>query len=187
MASRPGPKLKLTNKIIEEFDAVLAMGAYFKDACAHVGVSQRQAYFWLQLADEEARRLEAPEEERSEPNPSFVPIMGKFADMVAHRSAKVKNMVLGSIVLAAQKDWRAGAWFLEHRYPKEFGATLRAEVSGEGSGVSTVIIGIVDQIKRIAQGAEPSRPGDGQVIQALPATIEKAPIDTKSESELFDM
>lgn len=159
MASKRGRKLKLNAELIQEFDSVLTMGAYFKDACAQCGIHEDTAYNWIRLAEAEAKRMEDPPDDRVPQDPAYKPIMSEFADMVVQRSAKVKNMVLGSLVIAAQKDWRAGAWFLEHRYPKDFGTTVRAEVSGEGLTTSHVIIGIVEQIRKQVLKAEPERPG----------------------------
>ena len=59
--------------------------------------------------------------------------MGKkfpdFLDLVESANAKVKEIALKSIRVGEIRDWRAGAWRLERRFPEEYREKKEIEIT----------------------------------------------------------
>jgi hypothetical protein len=87
----------------------LAAGNTRKAACAYAGISE----------DAFARyRAEYPD----------------FADDVREAEAKAVIRAVGLILQAGDKDWRALAWWLERRYPEEWGRKNQTILTGKDVG-----------------------------------------------------
>ena len=130
---RGGRPSKLTPARIERLASLLEAGNFFEQACRLADVSPSTAYSWLARGrDEEAAAAAAAEEEAEEeaeagveapmPKPS---LFRRFAEAVELAEARVEDRALSGILAAGERDWRALAWFLEHRFPVHWGRVSR--------------------------------------------------------------
>lgn len=95
--------------------AIIAVGAGKTTACAEVGISRQTLDVWLERG-----------EKADEDDPVFL----EFYTAFTKAKERDKLTYLNSINKAAKKgDWRAAAWGLEKRYPKEFGARMEIEAT----------------------------------------------------------
>lgn len=101
--SKNGRPTKLTAEVAKKITWALRLGNFRKTAAAYAGVSERTLTEWLSRG---AR-------ERSGPYADF------YAEVTeAEQAAEVR--ALGAIQQAAQRDWRAAAWFLERKHPDRY-------------------------------------------------------------------
>lgn len=91
----------------------VSAGALLRDAAAAGGVSYRSLASWL------ARGRKAT-------NGPF----RQFFQALKAAEAEVAARMCAAIVAAAKDDWRASAFWLERRRPKEFGRRTYTEVGG---------------------------------------------------------
>jgi N-acetylglucosamine kinase-like BadF-type ATPase len=132
------PRTKLTKEVQEIILRHLRAGAFFKHAVEASGVEWRTAYYWLDRG-----------QAGQKPYAEFARAVMKLRAEDAIRSQ--------SIITRAQMgridgDWKAAAWALERKYPKEYGqAAMAAGVTvrtgggppttsdDDGSGNSTTV------------------------------------------------
>ena len=100
MAGRPS---KLTREVRDDLTLMLAEGVPVKLAAAATEVSPRSIRRWLHEGDLRERVAEVRATERQ----------------VEDAITEARLVVL--ILRAAQTDWRASAWWLERRYPQQWG------------------------------------------------------------------
>lgn len=100
----------------------IATGAYKEHAAAAAGVPSRTMHDWM-------NRGEGPDAD--EPYLSFA---------MDVRRAEGKDIVqtTAAITKAEKKDWKAAAWKLERKFPKQFGAKLNIETEVQ-DGVRKVL------------------------------------------------
>lgn len=98
-----GRKTKLTDEMREEIRQKLELGFNYKDVCMAVGISFETFNTW---------RKNFPD----------------FSDLVDKANMKVKEISLKSIRMGEIRDWRAGAWRLERRWPDEYKEKKEVEV-----------------------------------------------------------
>jgi hypothetical protein len=95
---------KLTESRMEKLIEALRAGAYRIDACRAAGIDYNTLLAW-------EKKGEAQEK-------------GEFSEFLdALRKAEAEAVItnVGVITRAAQDgDWRAAAWFLEHKYPDKW-------------------------------------------------------------------
>lgn len=103
MAGRPS---KRTREVEADLTLMLAQGVPVKVAAAATEVSPRSVRRWLREGDLRERVAEVRATERE--------------DVRADAITEARLVVL--ILRAAQTDWRASAWFLERRWPEQWGA-----------------------------------------------------------------
>ncbi len=117
-----GRKTKLTVAVHQQICSYIATGAYKEHAAAAAGVPARTLHEWLS-------RGSGPDAD--EPYISF-------ADDV--RKAEGKDVVTTTAVItkAEKKDWKAAAWKLERKFPKQFGAKLNIQTEVQ-DGVMKVL------------------------------------------------
>jgi hypothetical protein len=129
-----GRKLAIDDAGIRKrlLDAAL-LGSYREDAAAYAGIGKDTLFQYLQRA-EEARVLVAGGGSVEETELAIV----EFVDAFKEAEAKAKARTLGTIVEAAsgvrdpknkskwlrRPQWQAGAWFLERKYPEQFGRRI---------------------------------------------------------------
>lgn len=136
MAIAPlGQRSPLDQALIDRFVTALASGVFLKDAAAHVGVSSTTAHRWRQHADDPE-----PQREHFLREGDFIQshahwlLCRQFRDAVEKAEADTKLASLGRIRAAGQSGtWQADAWYLERKYPHEFGRRV-AELSGPDGG-----------------------------------------------------
>jgi hypothetical protein len=107
----------LTDEAANKIVLALRAGAYSAEAAAHAGVSVRTFQRWRSRGELD----EADERYRT------------FAERVAKAEADAKVHSIGIVRTAMSEDWRAAAWFLEHRWPHEWGRR-NVEVTGPDGG-----------------------------------------------------
>jgi hypothetical protein len=99
--TRTGRPSKLTESTMEKLIEALRSGAYRIDACRAAGIHYNTLLAW-------ERKGEA--QKKGE--------FSEFLDALRRAEAEATVTNVGVITRAAQNgDWRAAAWFLEHKYP----------------------------------------------------------------------
>ena len=100
-----------TARLGREICAQVEGGVTMRVAAQTAGVARSTLYSWLELG----REGRAP--------------YAAFRDRLERAQAQCEIRVMQQIVEAAASDWRAGAWWLERRFPKRWGLrqTVRVE------------------------------------------------------------
>ncbi len=145
-ASRPpaprgrpkGAGLKLTPEITKSIADDLALAIPFETACGRAGVPVPTAYEWR-------RRGEAGEEPYND-----------FAITVTRARCEAVRL-LTVRALAGGKGSSNATWFLERRYPKDYGSVQRLEHSGpDGKPISIEAKALAqmtdEELLRLAEG-----------------------------------
>ena len=114
VAGRPTKYTPETSKII--LDAI-GLGVPFRHACAMAGIDESTFSRWRDRYADFADAVKAAE-----------------ARAVAGRLARIRR--------AEDESWQAAAWYLERRYPQEFGRTVQ-DVNHGGQADNPVPIVIV--------------------------------------------
>lgn len=113
---------KLTPDVAQRYCAAIAIGATKKMASAHAGVHPETAASWLKAGALQRR------------GPLF-----EFSVLASQAEASAALRNLRRIDVAAAKDWRAAAWFLERRHPGDFGRIVHQLVGDQNEPVEHVI------------------------------------------------
>lgn len=95
-----------SDEMINQIEEAMLRGLYIIDACNLYGVGRTTWYHWLKMG----RQF-----------PDKYPQCVKFLNMVLRATSKVQDEFVKPIKTAAPTDWKAAAWFLEHRFPKQWG------------------------------------------------------------------
>ncbi len=93
--SQRGRKSKYTTALVKEICGYIEEGSNAREACMLVDISHDTFYRW--------------KTDKSE-----------FSDAIENAEAKCKLFHIRNIKKASNKNWRASAWWLEHRYPQDF-------------------------------------------------------------------
>ena len=108
----------------------LSAGNYFDAACAYAGVTDRTGYNWMERGRDELERREGSNVKSGtkqwEKEDPFV----QFFHAVTHAGAQVEVQIVAQIRVQGGDDWRALAWFMEHRYPQKWGKQVK-ELTGD--------------------------------------------------------
>jgi len=116
---------KFSPELCERFVAIIRRGNFREMACAHVGISSRTLRNWLSAAANGDARYQA------------------FAVELEQAEAAAEDILVVAIRRAALKDWRAGAWLLEHRGAKRWG--IRADVEQSVEDELARVVDVVEQ------------------------------------------
>lgn len=112
---------KLTLDVQKDIIQALEAGNYFDASCEYAGIAASTGYRWMQRGHAELERRENPNVKTGtkqwETEQPFV----EFCNAVSRTSAKVEIGVIAQIRTLGKDDWRALAWFMEHRYPTKWG------------------------------------------------------------------
>jgi hypothetical protein len=133
---RRGRKSKLTPEVVERVRQAMRAGAYLKDAFAFAGIGQTTGFDWLSEFDDSADpvREDFESDDDFERASARFTLLGEFSEAVQNAEASSKVAALANIRQAAQNgSWQADAWYLERRYPHEFGRRVQ-EITGERGG-----------------------------------------------------
>lgn len=130
--ARPTKLTPARQKDIEE--AILA-GNYFGAACEYAGIDERTGYNWMARGRDELARRENPRVKEGtaqwEKEEDFV----QFFQTITRASARVEVRVVAKIQQAGDEDWRALAWFMEHRYPTKWGKHVNEHTGKDGKAI----------------------------------------------------
>jgi len=127
--SKVGRPSKLTESRMEKLIEALRSGNYRIDACRAAGIHYNTLLAWEKKGE-------------SESSGEYV----EFLDALwrAEAEAVIKNVDV--ITKAAQDgDWRAAAWFLEHKYPDKW-ARVEKRADHDQQGVTIIFS---DEIKDV--------------------------------------
>ena len=109
---------KMTPELVGALAEHLAAGAYLATACEAVGIAPSTFYAWRQRAPE---------------NPSTADLLA----IIVEAEATAELQAVASIQRAAESDWRAAAWYLEHRYPSRWRGTRTEDNPTTGAPTPT--------------------------------------------------
>ena len=101
-------------------------GNFLETAAALAGVDVKTVRNWIKYGIREAERWERGEE----PNDKFAPMV-KFAEDFRAAEADAEATAVSRIQLAGVTDWKAGAWFLERKFPRKWGQRFNVMVDEE--------------------------------------------------------
>jgi transposase len=105
--------VKYSNDKTDEICKLLETGLRREDAIILADVSETQFYVWLKKAE--------------------------FAESIKKAELKNKQRSIVIIQNASKQTWQASAWWLERKYPEEFAARQRHELTGKNGGpIATV-------------------------------------------------
>ena len=111
-----GRKPKLTEELVNNLCRYVENGASYKDACIAVGIGETAFYRWLDDADSDDEKIK------------YKDLKVKLRDSLKKANAKFKSYHLANITRLSNGDWKASAWILERKYPKEFAQVGRNAV-----------------------------------------------------------
>jgi hypothetical protein len=118
-----GRPTKLTPTRTRQLAWFVRHGRPLDTACALVGIHRDTAYAWLQrgraASDRRASGLPI--------GPNEVAFL-EFAEALAEARAAAESDAINVIWQAAERDWRAAAWYLEHSFPDRWSRQGRATV-----------------------------------------------------------
>lgn len=115
---------KLTDILVEEFATRIKLGLSYAMTCAHLGISYETFRRWRN----EGTELIKNPKRKSKKNDLLI----KFVQEVDKANAENVMRRLGRIDKASTEGkWQADAWFLERRFPEEFGRVDRLKLTGE--------------------------------------------------------
>ncbi len=117
------PKTKLTPEVIASLKISIENGQSIEDACLLAGIGKTSFYDWVKRAE----RGEKP----------YVALL----NAVKSAEAMDKQWHLNNIRRHAIKSWQASAWYLERRWPMEFGRREAVDPSyGQDEGAVELVI-----------------------------------------------
>lgn len=100
-----GRKLKLTKEFIEQAVKLLEAGNYQKHVAQALGVAEETWYRWLREGEQGQH-----------------PLKREFYESVKRAEARAIARNVALVQRAAQEgNWQAAAWWLERKFPSEWG------------------------------------------------------------------
>jgi len=99
-----GRKPKLTKELQDQICRLISAGNYIKTACQASGISEQTFNNWKNWGEKQSKG-----------------VYFEFLESVkkAEATAIAKNVTV--IQLATRESWQAAAWWLERKYPKDWG------------------------------------------------------------------
>lgn len=131
-----GRRTKLSDDVITEAAKLIATGNTQTTACAYLGITMQTWINWMKKGED-----------------GVSPYV-EFFDAIKKAEAKAKVLCVGRIISAAQQSWQAAAWWLERRYPEEFGRRDNAPPKDDG-GLEKVADAIRDLAGAAVKKDEP--------------------------------
>lgn len=126
-AKRPrGASTKFVEERRKHFLQATSLGVPHKQACMAAGWSEGSAYNYL--SEGRAARILA---ERGDKLTQRQQEAREFLDQVEAQTARGLQAALGCVLQNVQRgDWRAAAWWVEHKFPDEFGRNTKVDFNG---------------------------------------------------------
>lgn len=125
--------IKLRIEQIEELCKNIEAGAPFVASALAVGIPESTFFKYKQEAEELYKKIkenpEIREEIKSKDKNDKEKILLEFIERIKKAEAKAILRNVAIINQAATENWQAAAWWLERRYPNQFGK--RVEIDGE--------------------------------------------------------
>ena len=146
------PRYKLNETIIKRIQTNLSVGQTQRDAAVNAGLSESGFYKYMgigyALLEEKPLPSNAPPSPKKKRNESkekfqsrvadhdrYMALCEKLVESVKKGQAVVRSVMVAHVLDAAEKDWRAAAWFLERTMPDEFALQGRVTHQVEGTVV----------------------------------------------------
>lgn len=133
MARRTKLNADLQAKIVQALEA----GNYFDASCEYVGVSDRTGFKWLERGRAELMRRDKPSIKEGSKQWHMEEPFVQFLQVVSRATSKAEVGAVANIRQHGRDDWRADAWFLEHRMPQKWGKQVK-EFTGKDGGTLKV-------------------------------------------------
>lgn len=165
MASKiTGRRTLLNEDTQSKIVAALRAGNYFDVSCEYAGIAASTGFKWMARGRAEVARREKPSVKEGSKEWNAEQPFVEFLQAISRASSEVqvKNVALiqkaaeGDEKKAIDPDWRAAAWFLERRHPKQWGKQVIEIVNEE--------ISDEERVAKLAQLLETAkkRKGAGQ-------------------------
>ncbi|MFO0658897.1 MAG: hypothetical protein U0165_03550 [Polyangiaceae bacterium] len=111
---RQGAPLRCTPEVSAKICAAIRDGHTFEDSARLAGISKTTFHRWMRRGKREGE----------------LSALRSFRVDVEKATLDARVTLVSIIWEASKRDWRAAAWFLERRYPEEYGKQTRVEHSG---------------------------------------------------------
>lgn len=132
---KSGRKFKLTNKLIEMFCDCVRSGLSNRDACMACKISEETYYGWV-------RDVENKVEDEN------YAMKLKLIDSIKEAEVQFKNIHIQNITNLSKQDWKASAWILERKFPKEYSKFERSAIlMGEEKKSVEDLMPLADMLK----------------------------------------
>lgn len=116
-------KSKLTPELIELTAELIRVGNYYKHVAQYLNISEETFYRWLREGEKAKNGLKR-----------------QFYEAVKRAEAEAIARNLALIQKAAQEgNWQAAAWWLERKYPEEWGRKDHMDIQAEGGLVIRIV------------------------------------------------
>lgn len=110
------PRTKLNRELIKMAAQLIESGNYITDVCKALRVSREAFYAWLRKGEKAEEGLEK-----------------ELYDAIKEAEGRAIARNVALIQKAAQNgNWQAAAWWLERKYPKEWGRKDKFDFGGQG-------------------------------------------------------
>ncbi len=119
-----GRPSKLTEENVDIIVEAVRRGSPFVVACQAAGINEYTRMAWMR----EARNLIQTHVDDPETIEEYLEVKLFYKTLQAE--AEYKSTLLGRIKKKSKQDWKAAAWLLSTRWPKEYGQMSRLEVTG---------------------------------------------------------
>lgn len=130
-------KFRLNEDLIKDLCKYISNGLTNKDACAVCGVPEETFYSWLRDA------------ENGEGNKSHLALKIKLGQSLKKAESQFKAHHLGNINKCAEGDWKASAWMLERKFPKEYARVDRnAVVLSTDNGMLPQVLEVITKLNK---------------------------------------
>ena len=117
-----GRKSKLTEELIETAAKLIAAGNYQKHVAQYLNLSEETWYRWLREGEKSQSGLKR-----------------QFYEMIKKAEAEAIARNVALIQKAAQEgNWQAAAWWLERKFPEEWGRN-RLDIHTEGDTIIRIV------------------------------------------------
>lgn len=130
-------KFTLTDEVIDNICKAIGNGLTNKDACALCGIPEDTFYSWLRDAEKGTR------------NKDHLKQKIKLAQSVKRAESTFKAFHLKNIIKSSNEDWKASAWMLERKFPKEYAKVDRnAVVLSTDNGMLPQVLEVLSNMNK---------------------------------------
>ena len=117
-----GAKGKLTKELIEKAADIIARGNYYKVAIDILGIDKGTWYEWMRQGEIDA-------------NKGVNSLKAEFFNSIKKAEATAIDRNLSIIQKAAMEgNWQASAWYLERKYPEQWGKRDNVNLTTDKDG-----------------------------------------------------
>lgn len=124
-ARKTGRRTRLTETVQAQIVRDIRVGAMHWEAFTNAGISETSFYAWRARGEDALEMAEGRIENVDADNRIFA----AFAEALKKSEAEAKLHALAMVRAAMGQNWQAAAWFLERRYPDEYGRRERRDVT----------------------------------------------------------